>query len=106
MNYMYLLIPLLLSIVLIIILYLQYKKKKELVEKLIFDKHKLETLRKDEIKNYFKEEWEQEKQKIDYERKVHEGNVNNQINQLENKYKCKWITKGPEPFRGGLWKPR
>lgn len=87
MNYMYLLIPLLLSIVLIIILYLQYKKKKELVEKLIFDKHKLETLRKDEIKDYFKEEWEQEKQKIDYERKVHEGNITNQISQLENKYK-------------------
>ena len=87
MNYMYLLIPLLLSIVLIIILYLQYKKKKELVEKLIFDKHKLETLSKDEIKDYFKEEWEQEKQKIDYERKVHEGNITNQISQLENKYK-------------------
>ena len=87
MNYMYLLIPLLLSIVLIIILYLQYKKKKELIEKLVFEKHKLETLRKDEIKDYFKEEWEQEKQKIDYERRVHEGNINNQISQLENKYK-------------------
>ena len=82
-----LLIPLLASILLIIILYSKNKKKKELVEKLVFEKHKLETLRKDEIKDYFKEEWEQEKQKIDYERKVHEGNVNNQISQLENKYK-------------------
>ncbi len=82
-----LLIPLLASILLIIILYSQNKKKKELVEKLVFDKHKLETLRKEEIKDYFKEEWEQEKQKIDYERKVHEGNITNQINQLENKYK-------------------
>ena len=82
-----LLIPLLASILLIIILYSQNKKKKELVEKLVFEKHKLETLRKDEIKDYFKEEWEQEKQKIDYERQVHEGNVNNQISQLENKYK-------------------
>lgn len=86
MDYYYLLIPLLLSIV-IIILYLQNKKKKEVVEKLVFENHKLETLRKDEIKDYFKEEWEQEKQKIDYERKVHEGNVNNQINQLKNQYK-------------------
>lgn len=85
--YYYLLIPLLLSIILIIILYLQNKKKKEVVEKLVFEKHKLETLRKDEIKDYFKEEWEQEKQKIDYERKVHKGNITNQINQLENKYK-------------------
>lgn len=86
MEYYYLLIPLLLSIV-IIILYFQNKKKKEVVEKLVFENHKLETLRKDEIKDYFKEEWEQEKQKIDYERKVHEGNVNNQISQLENQYK-------------------
>ena len=82
-----LLIPLLASILLIIILYSQNKKSKKLVEKLIFEKHDLETLRKEEIKDYFKEEWEQEKQKIDYERKVHEGNITNQINQLENKYK-------------------
>jgi len=90
MNYYFtygLLIPLLASILLIIILYSQNKKKKELVEKLVFDKHKLETLRKEEIKDYFKEEWEQEKQKIDYERRVHEGNISNQISQLENKYK-------------------
>ena len=80
-------IPLLASILLIIILYSQNKKSKKLVEKLIFEKHDLETLRKEEIKNYFKEEWEQEKQKIDYERQVHEGNINNQISQLENKYK-------------------
>lgn len=90
MNYYFtygLLIPLLASILLIIILYSQNKKKKELVEKLVFEKHKLETLRKEEIKDYFEEEWEQEKQKIDYERRVHESNVTNQINQLENKYK-------------------
>ena len=90
MNYYFtygLLIPLLASILLIIILYSQNKKKKELVEKLIFEKHDLETLRKEEIKDYFKEEWEQEKQKIDYERRVHEGNISNQISQLENKYK-------------------
>ena len=90
MNYYFtygLLIPLLASILLIIILYSQNKKKKELVEKLVFEKHELETLRKEEIKDYFKEEWEQEKQKIDYERQVHEGNINNQISQLENKYK-------------------
>jgi len=66
MDYYYLLIPLLLSIV-IIILYSQNKKKKKVVEKLVFENHKLETLRKDEIKDYFKEEWEQEKQKIDNE---------------------------------------
>lgn len=61
---LYLLITLLLSVILIIILYLQYKKKKELVEKLIFDKHKLETLRKEEIKGYFEEEWKQEEKQL------------------------------------------
>jgi len=61
---LYLLITLLLSVILIIILYLQYKKKKELAEKLVFDKHKLETLRKEEIKNYFEEEWKQEEKQL------------------------------------------
>ena len=86
MNYYYLLI-LLCCIVLIILLFRTIKKKSKIVERLVFEKHELETLRKEEIKDYFKEEWEQEKQKIDYERKVYEGNVTNQLSQLENKYK-------------------
>ena len=61
---LYLLITLLLSVILIIILYLQYKKKKDLAEKLVFEKHKLETLRKEEIKNYFEEEWTQEEKQL------------------------------------------
>ena len=47
-----------------IILYSQNKKKKELVEKLVFKNHELETLRKEEIKDYFKEEWKQEEQQL------------------------------------------
>ena len=68
MNYYFtygLLIPLLASILLIIILYSQNKKKKELVEKLVFEKHELETLRKDEIKDYFKEEWKKGENELD-----------------------------------------
>ena len=68
MNYYFtygLLIPLLASILLIIILYSQNKKSKKLVEKLIFEKHDLETLRKDEIKDYFKEEWSREENELD-----------------------------------------
>ena len=57
-------IPLLASILLIIILYSQNKKKKEIVEKLVFKNHELETLRKEEIKDYFKEEWKQEEQQL------------------------------------------
>ena len=61
---LYLLIALLLGILIIIILYLEYKKKKKLVEKLVFDKHKLETLKKEEIKGYFEEEWKQEEKQL------------------------------------------
>ena len=57
MNYYYLLIPLLLSIIVIIILYSQNKKRKKSIEKLIFEKHDLEVLRKNELKDYFEEEW-------------------------------------------------
>ena len=64
MEYLLLLIPFLLGIV-IIILYFQNKKKKELVEKLVFENHKLETLKKDEIKDYFKEEWSREENELD-----------------------------------------
>ena len=84
---LYLLIALLLGILIIIILYLQNKKKKELVEKLVFEKHKLETLRKEEIKDYFEEEWKQEKDKLDYERKIYESNISNRQNELESQYK-------------------
>ena len=82
-----LLILLLCSIIIIIILGVILNKRNKVLEKTVLDKHKLEVLKKDEIKEYFKEEWNKEKEKIDYERKVYEGNVNNQKAQLENQYK-------------------
>lgn len=82
-----LLILLFCSIIIIIILGITLNKRNKVLEKTVLDKHKLEVLRKDEMKEYFKEDWDKEKQKIDYERKVHEGNITNQINQLENQYK-------------------
>ena len=82
-----LLILLLCSIIIIIILGVILSKRNKVLEKTVLDKHKLEVLKKDEIKEYFKEEWSKEKEKIDYERKVYEGNVNNQKAQLENQYK-------------------
>ena len=63
MNY-YLLIPLLLSIV-IIILILRLKSKQKILEKTIFEKHDLEILRKEELKNYFEEEWNRESKELD-----------------------------------------
>ena len=63
MNY-YLLIPLLLSIV-IIILILRLKSKQKILEKTIFEKHDLEVLRKEELKDYFEEEWIRESNELD-----------------------------------------
>ena len=84
---LYLLIALLLSFIFIIILYTRLKSKQKILEKTVFEKHDLETLRKEELKNYFEEEWKQEKDKLDYERKIYESNISNRQNELENKYK-------------------
>ena len=82
-----LLILLFCSIIIIIILGVILSKRNKVLEKTVLDKHKLEVLKKEEIQEYFKEEWNKEKKRIDYERKVYEGNVNNQKAQLENQYK-------------------
>ena len=85
MNYYYLLIPLLLSIT-IIILYLQNKKKKELVKKLVFEKHELETLRKDEIKDYFKEEWSREENELDNRLRLKREAIKSESTKLESDF--------------------
>lgn len=85
MNYYYLLVPLLLSIV-IIILYIQNKKKKEVVERLIFEKHKLETLRKDEIKDYFKEEWVREENELDNRIRLKREAIKSESTKLESDF--------------------
>ena len=85
MKYLLLLIPLLLGIILWY--NRQLKKKQQIVEKLVFEKHDLEGLRKEELKNYFEEEWKKEKDKLDYERKIYESNISNRRSELENQYK-------------------
>lgn len=62
MDYLLLLVPLLLGIILWYSR--QLNKKQKLVEKLVFEKHDLESLRKEELKNYFEEEWKQEEQQL------------------------------------------
>ena len=59
-----LLILLLCSIIIIIILWTTLNKRNKVLEKTVFAKHELEVLRKDEMKKYFKEEWEIEEQKL------------------------------------------
>lgn len=85
MEYYYLLVPLLLSIA-IIILYSQNKKKKKLVEKLVFENHKLETLRKDEIKDYFKEEWSKEENELDNHLRLKREAIKSESTKLESDF--------------------
>lgn len=80
-------IPLLASIFLLIILFSQNKKKKELIEKLTFEKHDIETARKDELKDYFREEWEKEKQQLDWKKQSYNNEIRTNTIQLENQYK-------------------
>ena len=84
---LYLLITLLLGILIIIILYLQYKKKKKLVEKLVFEKHKLEILRKEEIKDYFEEEWKQEEKELKHKEIQLKGEIAQKTFELESNFK-------------------
>ena len=88
MNYYYLLIPLLLSIV-IIILYLQNNKRKKIVEKLVFEKHELETLRKNELKDYFEEEWKRGENELDLRLSSKREAVNSEYIKLDSDFKIK-----------------
>ena len=89
MNYYFtygLLIPLLASILLIIILYLQNNKRKKIVEKLVFEKHELETLRKDEIKDYFEEEWNREENELDNRLRLKREAIKSESTKLESDF--------------------
>ena len=89
MNYYYLLIPLLLSIIIVIILYSQNKKRKKIVEKLIFEKHELETLRKNELKDYFEEEWKRGVNELDLRLSNKREAVNSEYIKLDSDFKIK-----------------
>ena len=65
-----LLVLLLCSIIIIIILWTTLNKRNKVLEKTVFAKHELEVLRKDEMKKYFKEEWEQEENSLKDKLKV------------------------------------
>ena len=86
MNYYLLILPLC-CIIVIIILIARLKKKQKILEEVVIAKHNIEVARKEELKDYFKEEWEDEKRKLDYERRIYESDISNRKNELENQYK-------------------
>ena len=60
------LLTLLLCCIIIIIWYsFRLNKTQDILEKTIFEKHDLEVLRKEELKNYFEEEWNKESKELD-----------------------------------------
>lgn len=85
----YLLVPLLCCIVVIIILINQNKKKNKTIEKVVFEKHDLETLKKDELKNYFREEWEKEENKLDTLIQTRRQSIDNESIKLESEFQLK-----------------
>jgi hypothetical protein len=66
-----LLILLLCCIVAIIILIILKNKKQQVLNRVILEKHTIEVARKDELKNYFKEEWDRQEKFLQDEIKHH-----------------------------------
>ena len=81
-----LLILLFCSIIIIIILGVILNKRNKVLEKTVLDKHKLEVLRKDEIKEYFKEEWSKEEKHLQNELALHEKEIQLKRNKLESDF--------------------
>ena len=81
-----LLILLFCSIIIIVVLGVILNKRNKVFEKTVLDKHKLEVLRKDEIKEYFKEEWNKEEKHLQNELALHEKEIQLKRNKLESDF--------------------
>ena len=80
-------LTLLCCIIGICILIVICNKRNNEIRKIKLEKEKIEGLKRDEIKDYFKEEWDKEEKELDYKRHVRTSEITNTLNQLENKYK-------------------
>ena len=82
----YLLIPLLCCIILIIILFITLNKRTKTLEKTVIAKHDIEVARKEELKDYFKEEWDRQEKHLQDELVHHEKEIQLKRNALEKDY--------------------
>lgn len=85
----YLLIPLLCCIILIIILFILLNRRNKILEKTILDKHAIEVARKEELKDYFKEEWDRQEKHLQDELIHHEKEIQLKRNALEKDFEHK-----------------
>lgn len=86
MNYYYLLIPLFCCIILIITLYIKLKENKKLLEKTILEENEIKAAKIEELKNYFKEEWEKERRQFDLEKEFNKLKLENQYELEASQY--------------------
>ena len=90
MNYYYLLIPLLLSIIIVIIvLSIKLKKRNEVLARVILEKHDLEVLRKNELKDYFEEEWKKGENELELRLSSKREAIKSESTKLESDFKFK-----------------
>ena len=85
----YLLIPLLCCIILIIILFVILNKRTKTLTKIVLEKHDIEVARKEELKDYFKEEWDRQEKHLQDELIHHEKEIQLKRNALEKDFEHK-----------------
>ena len=85
----YLLVSLLCCIVLIIILFVILNKRTKTLEKTVIAKHDIEVARKEELKDYFKEEWDRQEKHLQDELIHHEKEIQLKRNALEKDFEHK-----------------
>ena len=83
----YLLILLLCCIILIIILFIILNKRTKTLEKTVIAKHDIEVARKEELKDYFKEEWDRQEKHLQDELIHHEKEIKLKRDKLESDFK-------------------
>lgn len=82
----YLLILLLCCIVSIIILSIILNKKKKVLENVVIQKHQIEVARKEELKEYFNEEWKREEQELYNKKKESESEIALLLNKMRSDF--------------------
>ena len=86
---LYILIPLLCCIIVIIVLSIKLKKKQEILEKTIIQKHEIEVARTNELKDYFKEEWRREENELDKNIRSKRESINLESIKLDSNFQIK-----------------
>ena len=84
-----LLLLLLCCIITIIILVIRLNKRTDVLKRVIIEKHDIEVLRKNEIKEYFKEEWEKEEKELEHKLELHKIKIESQGKEVSNSYNKK-----------------